>query len=657
MDFPPKSDEVAVAHLHSRCLAAGLASLLLAGPAAAEVAASITNMADMSIEELANIQITSVSKKPERLANAAASIFVITADDIRRSGAASLPDALRLAPNLNVAQQSAYNYAITARGMTGVGNSQPNKLLVLIDGRSAYSPLFSGVFWDVQDMVLEDIERIEVISGPGGTLWGVNAVNGVINIITRSATETAGSLVAAGFGERGANLAFRQGASVAGGGWRVYGKYNDLRHTELASGGRVNDSRHQAQLGFRGDWESGGERFSVHGNAYRAGAEQPLPGAVQATISVPLGAVSTSGANLTGSWTHALADGASLSLQAYLDRSKRNVRPTFNETLEIADLQFQHTLPALGAHSLVWGANYRYTWDDVKGSVVVAFLPERLNQKWSSLFVQDEITLQRELRLTAGVRVERNPYTGTELLPTLRLSWKAAPTHALWAGISRTVRAPARQDVDVVVPGRPPYLLIGGPRVRSEVARVFELGYRGQPLPGLSTSATLFHNRYDYLRTQTVNFGPPVTVEFDSRMEGKSTGIEMWGNYQATPNWRLSAGLTALHQRFTLKPGSRDVTAPANSRKDPSHTAQLRSTFMLADDKELEVAVRKVAALGSPEVPGYTAVDARFGWRIRKNVELSLAGHNLNGGHGEYGRVATRTEVPRAVSVRLLWDM
>lgn len=657
MDFPPKSDEGAVAHLHSRCLVAGLASLLLAGPAAAEMAAAITNMADMSIEELANIQITSVSKKPERLADAAASVFVITADDIRRSGAASLPDALRLAPNLNVALQSGYTHAITARGMTGVGNSQPNKLLVLIDGRSAYSPLFSGVFWDVQDMVLEDIERIEVISGPGGTLWGVNAVNGVINIITRSATETTGSLVAAGFGERGSDVAFRQGAKVAGGGWRVYGKYSDLRHTELASGGRVNDSRHQAQLGFRGDWESGGERFSVHGNAYRAGAEQPAPGFIQTGVAVPLGTVSTSGANLTGIWAHALAGGGSLSLQGYLDRSKRLIRPTFDLTLDVADLQFQHSLPVPGAHSLVWGANYRYARDHVKGSALVAFLPERVEQKWASLFVQDEIRLREDLRLTAGARVERNPYTGSELLPTLRVSWKAAPTHALWAGISRTVRAPARQDVDVVVPGRPPYVLLGGPQVRSEVARVLELGYRGQPLPGLSTSATLFHNRYDYLRTQTVLTTRPLTVVFDSRMEGKSTGIEMWGNYQATPNWRLSAGLTALHQRFTLKPGSRDVTAPANSRKDPSHTAQLRSTFMLADDKELEVALRKVAALGSPEVPGYTALDARFGWRIRKNVELSLAGQNLNGGHGEYGRVATRTEVSRALSVRLLWDI
>ena len=635
---------------------APLASLLLALPAQATVA-DIRAMADLSIEELANIQITSVSKKPESLAGAAAAVFVITADDIRRSGAASLPEALRLAPNLQVAELNADSFAITARGLNGTNNSSPNKLLVLIDGRSVYTPLFSGVFWDAQDVMLEDVERIEVVSGPGGTLWGVNAVNGVINIITRSAVDTAGSLATVQGGSRGAGVAFRQGAAAAHGGWRIYGKHLDRKHTELASGGRVNDARHQSQVGLRADWLRGDDTFSINGNVYQGKMQQPEPGTIEvAGTSYQLGAIDTSGANLTGSWVRQLPGGGSLSLQAYLDHTERTVPPTFAETLDIADVQFQHSLPQLGRHHLTWGANYRYAWDRVTNSEIIAFLPASVDQEWASLFAQDEIALRDDLRLTVGARVERNEYTGNEFLPTVRLAWQAAPAHALWAGASRTVRAPSRLDADAFVPGRPPYLLRGGLRVRSEVAKVFEAGYRGQPLPELSFSATVFHNDYDHLRTQEID--PTRSfITFDSLMEGSANGVEMWGSYQATPSWRLSAGATALRQKMRLKPGSNDLAGPGTVGKDPSHTLHLRSTYSIARGKELEVAVRKVGALENPSVPAYAAVDARFGWQVNPNMELSLTAQNLNGAHAEYGPVATRSEVPRAVAVKLVWGI
>ncbi|MDM5177695.1 TonB-dependent receptor [Massilia sp. DJPM01] len=630
----------------------GLAPLLLALPVSAQLSAfAAGTVADMSIEELANNEVTSVSKKPERLAAAAASVFVITADDIRRSGAATVPEALRLAPNLQVAQASGYGYAISARGFNGSRNTVPNKLLVLIDGRSVYSPFFSGVSWDAQQVMLEDIERIEVISGPGGTLWGVNAVNGVINISTRAASATQGSLVALRAGQRGNSVALRQGG---GGDWRLHATDVNERHTELASGAPVRDARHQWQAGMRRDWGSGAEQFSVAGNAYRGALDQPEPGALSTGTKLDLGTVRSSGASLTGRWTHALAGGGSVMLQGYIDHSEREVPPTYAERIQVADLQFQHSLPASGIGQLVWGANVRHTWDAVTNSKTVAFLPAKVNQDWASLFVQDELAVREDLRLILGARVERNDYTGAEYLPSMRLAWQLTPTHALWGGASRTVRAPSRLGADTFIPGNAPFILRGGPQVRSEVAQVFELGYRGRPLPQLSYSATVFHNRYDYLRTQEVDVSGTF-LTFDSKMEGKASGIEMWGSYQATPYWRLSAGWMVLHQRFWLKPGSNDAAGPRTSGRDPSHTAQLRSTFTVADGKELELAVRKVARLESDKVPGYHALDARFGWRLRRNVELSVSGNNLNGAHAEYGPLATRSEVPREIALKLVW--
>lgn len=425
------------------CLAT-LAPLLMAMPASAQIEIP-ANLADMAIEELANIQITSVSRKPEPLAGAAAAVFVITNDDIRRSGATSIPEALRLAPNLQIGMVSNGAYAISARGLNGSNNSAPNKLQVLIDGRSVYAPLFSGVFWDAQDLMLEDIERIEVISGPGGTLWGVNAVNGVINITTRAARDTSGSLAVLSAGQRGADAAFRHGGTMANGHWRVYGKHLDQRHTALADGAPVNDARHQSQVGFRADWERGSHQFSAHGNAYRGNAMQPEPGAIQTGAVLVLGPVVTSGANLTGRWTYRMAGADSLNVQAYLDHTERDVPPAFGETLDIADLQFQHMLAARAAHTFVWGANYRHTRDQVRNSDIIAFLPANTSQHWGSLFAQDDIALRENVRLVLGARVERNPYTGSEFLPTMRLAWNVALPHAVGERFAHRARAiPAR---------------------------------------------------------------------------------------------------------------------------------------------------------------------------------------------------------------------
>jgi iron complex outermembrane receptor protein len=612
--------------------------------------------ADLSIEELANIDITSVSKRPERLQDAPASVFVITADDIRRAGSRSLPEALRLAPNLQVARASNTGYYISARGMSGTSNSPANKLLVMIDGRSVYSPLFSGVFWDEPDVMLEDVERIEVISGPGGTLWGVNAVNGVINIITRHADDTRGDQLVLRGDSDGAQAAFRHGAGGPGHSWRIYGKVFGLGHSELANGKSIDDAWEQGQVGMRADWTRGVDRFSVNGNAWRGRQGQPAPGAVAAPgAGTGIDDIITRGANLTGRWEHTLDNGGSVSAQAYVDHRYREVPPTFTDSVGIADLQVQHSLPAMGAHSIVWGGEYRYSRDDVTNSRFVAFLPATDRQAWASLFAQDEITLTDSLRLTAGARYERNPYTGAELLPTLRLSWRVSPAHSLWAGYSRTVRAPSRLDVDAYVPGAAPFLLAGGPRVRSEVARVFEIGYRGQVGQDMSYSVTAFRNLYDHLRTTDIINGGSM-IEFGNQMEGRAHGVEAWGSYQMSEAWRLSAGVTALRERFMLKPGSVDAGSVATTGADPAYTAQLRSSYVFDGTREMEVALRRVGALGRPAVPGYTALDLRFGWRFAPGMELSVIGANLNGGHREYGVEQFASEAPRSVGVKLVWQ-
>ncbi len=632
-----------------------LAALSLTLPAHAEEAARRVEFADLSIEELANIDVTSVSRRPERLQDAPASVFVITAEDIRRSGARNLVEALSLAPNLQVARSSNANYFISARGMNGTSNSPANKLLVMIDGRSVYSPLFSGMFWDEPDVMLEDVERIEVISGPGGTLWGVNAVNGVINITTRHARDTRGDLLVLRADDNGAQAAFRHGGAMDNGAWRAYGKVFGLGHSELASGRAIDDDWTQGQVGWRGDWERGAERFSVNANAWRGREGQPAPGVIAAPgADTGLGDIRIHGANVTGRWEHVLDGGGSVTAQAYYDYRYRKVPPTFTDAVDILDLQLQHALPAHGRHSIVWGGEYRTSRDRVDNSRFVAFLPARDTQTWTSVFAQDEVALRDDLSVTAGVRWERNPYTGTEFLPNLRLSWRATPAHAFWAAVARTVRAPSRLDVDAWVPGAPPYLLAGGRGVRSETARVLELGYRGQAGQRVSYSVTAFRNLYDHLRTQDLT--PAGQIVFGNLMEGQARGLEAWGNVQVTDAWRLAAGATLLHEEFALKPGSHDQGSLMTTGRDPAYTAHLRSSYAIDAARELELAARRNGASGFPYVPAYWAVDARFGWRVAPGMELSVIGTNLNGGHAEYGVASLRSEVARTVGVKLTWE-
>ena len=624
--------------LRSVILAAGLIACVSSH--AAEPRAR--DLADLTLEQLGNIEITSVSKRAEQLSDAAASVFVISADDIRRSGATSLPEALRLAPNLQVARADTNQYAITARGFNSV---LANKMLVLVDGRIVYSPLFSGVFWEAQDVMLEDVERIEVISGPGGMLWGSNAVNGVINVITRPARDTQGALVTAGGGNRETGGAARYGGELASGGrYRVYGKVFERAHSSRANGIGIRDASDKAQIGFRADWDRTAQNFTLQGDAYHSGIDQAV------------GTRRVSGANLLGRWGRDLGAGSSLQLQAYYDHTERTQPGAINETLDTVDVEIQHRLRPRSNHNLFWGGGYRYAADRVENvnPAVLAFLPPSRNLRWANVFVQDEITLRAGLRLTAGLKLEHNNYTGLEFLPSVRLGWKMATRHLVWGAASRVVRAPSRVDRELFAPGNPPFfVLAGGPNFQSEVANVYEMGYRAQLSAALSYSITAFHHDFDRLRSIEPTAAGPM---LDNKIDGTVDGVETWGSYRVTNAWRVNAGLVQQRERLRLKPGSADLGGLAALGNDARHWWTLRSAWDIGPRHEFDVMVRHVGALPNPAVPSYTAVDARLGWKPRRDLEISLAAQNLfDPRHPEWGAAAARAEFERGVFLKILW--
>jgi len=631
-----------------RAMVAACAAALLATPGAmAAVPAQSDDIAELSLEELANIEVTSVSRRAESLSDAAASIFVITGNEIRRSGAQSLPEALRLAPNLQVARVDARNYAVTARGYA---SPFENKLLVLIDGRTVYSPLFSGVYWDVQDVVLDDVERIEVISGPGATLWGANAVNGVINIVTKPAAATQGALLATTLGKDARDGTVRYGGAMgADGHYRAYAKHAENDDTHTATGTAVPMGWHRDQAGFRADWNQG---LTVQGDVYDGRLRQ----AGTQDIRV-------AGANLLGRASRTFADGSSASVQLYWDHTERDQPLAFHERLDTFDLQLQHAVRVGDAHHVVWGGGYRLGHDRVENGAAFGFLPGTLNLHWANLFAQDEIALADAVRVTAGLKLEDNNYTGVEALPTLRLAWNPHPSALAWTSLSRAVRAPSRIDRDFYSPTQPPvvggvpqYGVAGGPRFVAETANVFELGWRAQPLAALSYSATLFATRYDRLRTLEPNPSGPGSV-FENLADGATRGIEAWANWQVAPAWRLSGGGVVQHVGTSLHPDSRDRTGTTGLfTSDPSHYLSLRSSHDLGRGHEVDVMLRRVGALARPAVPPYTAVDLRYGWRVRPGLELSVIGQNLlDPAHAEFGNPATRSEYERALAVRIVW--
>lgn len=583
--------------------------------------------------------VTSVFRRSEKIAAAPASIFVISDEDIRRSGAVTLAEALRLAPNLQVARVDARTYAISARGFN---NAIANKLLVLVDGRTVYSPIFSGVFWDQQDVFLEDVDRIEVISGPGATQWGANAVNGVINVITRAAAETHG-VQAALAGSRSESLgSVRYGAALGSGDIRLYGKAIRHDRSENAAGTALGDAWQRWQAGFRADWAGPVHSLTVSGEAYDG----------EARVATPFGTSNFSGANLLARWGLRTTDGSQLTVQGYVDHAERDDIALFRDRMRVYDIEAQYAT-SRGAHQLLFGGGYRWAKDEAERSLLVAFIPESRDLRWANVFLQDTFEVSRGVSVTAGAKLERNIYTGWEVLPSVRLAWTRNARELVWGALSRAVRAPARLDREFHFPATPPFLINGGPDFESEVATVAELGYRASPTPTTTLSATLFYSDYDKLRS-----GQPAPAVIQNMIEGEVSGVELWGVYQPAAWVRVTAGLTALDKDLRVKPGSTDPVGPSALGNDPRYQGMLRVSMSLGANVDADVTVRRVGSLPMPAVPGYTAVDARIGWRVARGVELSVGVRNaFDPGHPEFNAPAAASQIPRSAYAHLSWKL
>ena len=659
--------ENAVSHVWGRCLCASMVLAVIMPFAVVADEVSTSDLKNLSVEDLMNIEVTSVARHPEKLRNAASAIQVITQEDIRRSGATSIPEALRLADNLQVAQKNSHDWAISARGFN---TDLANKLLVMIDGRTVYTPLYSGVFWDVQDYLLEDIDRIEVISGPGGALWGANAVNGVINIITKSAKDTQGVYAEAGGGSQPQDFTgLRYGGALdADTAFRVYGKYFNRGAEVLANGDSASDSWRQGRAGFRMDSEpSADDRLTLQGDYYD-GRENEQTG----------GTVANSGANILGRWTRTVSSESDFSLQGYIDQTHFSdpVAPltvsglqfspagTLYDDLTTYDVDFQHRFSLGPLGRVVWGLGYRRTHDAVIEAPALGFFPAVLNQNLYSGFVQDEIAVLKNVSFTVGTKLEHNDYTGFEFEPDARLSWALNSSQVLWAAVSRAVRTPSRIDRDLSE-GTPPYLILlkGGADFTSEALLAYELGYRVQLNSAFTASVSSFYNQYNDVRSTGFTPATILPLYFANSLEGDTYGLEFSGNYQVTEGWSLHAGYTLLRENLRVKPGEYDLDNALNETADPRGQFSIRSALNLPRRTELSAALRWVDTLHTNNgptpgtVPSYFELDTRVAWHVNSRLELSISGENLlHNRHTEYGFPdPSRPEIERSAYAKLSW--
>lgn len=669
-----------------RCLISSVVGFGVIAP----VLAGDNDLLTMSVEELLNIQVTSVAKKAQALNDSPAAVFVITQDDIHRIGATSIPEALRLAPGLDVARIDGHKWAISSRGFNGRFS---NKLLVLIDGRSIYTRAFAGVYWENQDVVMEDIDRIEVIRGPGATLWGANAVNGVINIITKHSADTLGGLLVAGGGteEQGFG-AFRYGGHLnqetTG---RVYVKGFKRDENTFSSGGESGDDWDKAQGGFRIDSQvSLKDALTVQGDVYYAHFNQnsTLPTLVAPDyLSNFNERINSYGGNLLARQRHAFSSTSDYSLQVYYDFYHRD-EVYFTESRQMVDIDFQHHFAWLDRHDVVWGAGYRYSHDDTVGAAL-RLTPDSRNDQLYSAFVQDEITLLDDrLWLTIGSKFEHNDYSGFEGQPTARLMWAPHHQHRVWAGASRAVRTPSRFDQDLSLllgvfdlqnippnsglnvpqtPGPLPPIkatIDGDKAFRSEDVISYELGYRTSMIDDVSIDITAFYNIYHHLRTLELGAagfdGAFLTQSavFTSGNDFDTYGAEIAVVWQMLDWWRWDANYSLLLYDFNDNSGQ--------SSRSPTHRASMHGALSLTEDVDMDLLFRYVdrnhvsgTLFGSDVIQDYISLDVRLAWRPVAGLELSLVGQNLlDEQHLEYRQenLTRPTEIDRGMYGKLNWQ-
>src|SRR6266700_2966732 len=651
-------------------------------------ASAQNNMVDvttMSVEDLMNIQVTSVSKRTQKVADAAAAVYVITQEDIRRSGATNIPEALRLVPGVQVARIDENKWAISSRGSNG---RFANKLLVLIDGRSVYTPLFSGVYWNVQDVMLEDVDRIEVIRGPGATLWGAHAVNGVINIITKSAKSTQRTLATAGGGTelRGFTGVRYGGAIHDNTYYRGYAKYFNVGASTNPLVTDASDNWDSLRVGFRSDWAPRGpDSITFQGDIYRSHYGETL---TVPTLNAPYSDTfanrgGISGGNILGRWTHDFAN-ASTALQMYFDDTNISDNFLFTDHQKIFDIDFQHSFHPTASQVFIWGVGYRSIADNNGSSFTVSLLPSQQNLNQFSGFAQDEISLlDKRVQLTIGSKLERNSFTGLEVEPNARVLWNITPNQSVWTAVSRAVRTPAlterglRLISQVVPPGGPgnptplpaELAVFGSDQFQSEDLLAYEVGYRIQVANNVSADIATFYNKYTHLRSAEP--GAPfveqtpaqlhLVVPFvaSNKMHGGTYGAEMFTEYKVIPKWKLSGSYSYLQMDIRKDTTSMDPIPDDPGLSSPRHQFYVRSSLDLFRHLTHDFTVRFVDDLSGINIPRYYSVDTHIGYALPRSFEVSVGSQNLfNHQHLEFipDFISTApTTVKRSIYGSITW--
>ena len=624
----------------------------------------------MSLQELLSVEVSSAAKKTEQVRDSAAAVYVVTADDIRRIGATSIPEALRLVPGVNVARINSNQWAISIRGFMG---RYTNKLLVLIDGRSVYRPTFSGTYWEELDTYLPDIERIEVIRGPGGTLWGSNAVNGIINIITRSSADTHGTQLSVGIGSDTRTLAgLRHGGALTDTiDGRFYVNYRQIDDLALASGGSAHDGSDIGSAGFRIDGEIDGDRrFTLQGDVYHFDAT--LLDLFSPPPTLPVVDMEADGWNLLGRLTGVATEGAEWHLQAYVaqtdhqDHYLRQIETT-------VDLEFQYRTRWLSNHELIWGVGYRYIDDEFRPSPWISMAPAKSDGDIVNAFVQDQITLVPDtLDLILGVKVEYHYFTETSVQPNARLVWHATPEHVLWGSVARAVRTPSRADRSVVAvnPGPPVTTVLGNPDQQNEEMTAFELGYRYAPRAGLSVDLALFYNEYDDVWSTEPQLPNPLNQRFANLREGTAQGAELSVEWLPAEDLRLRFAYAYVDLDIRHTPASlvfNSLGDAVTTEGTPQNTVSVQVSYDISDSWDWDVWATYTDEIQLPGlVPGVAPIgshldlNTRIAWRAARGLELSLTALNLfDDGEVEYvGEYFTpRTEVPASVMFQVRWDL
>ncbi len=645
----------------------GLWLICLGGTASGEATDpfSNTDLTELSLEELMSLEVTSVSKKKQKLSESAAAIFVITQEDIRRSGVTSIPEALRMVPGIQVGRGSKNQWHISARGFN---ERFTNKLLVLIDGRTIYNSLFAGVTWETQDTMLEDIERIEVIRGPGGALWGVNAVNGVINIITKKAQDTQGLLVSGVAGSEEGIVSIRQGGSHGSDfHYRLFSKYFN-RDTSFNAMG-AHDDTHMFRSGFRTDWElDAHDHVMVQGEFYTGDGGQQST--VATTTTFPFGFtrgnedLEMSGGHFLTRWEHTWDSGSDMALQFFYDRYERDEN-TIKATIDTFDVDFQHRFEFFGNQEILWGMEYRYWTDKLQNTPGTSVSPDSQSFNLVSGFLQDEITLIPDtFTVTIGTKLSHNHFTGFEYQPSGRFLWKPVDGHSLWGAVSRAVRVPSRLEDNSLLTLPPnattpfPTLVRGNQEFKTEDLLAFEIGYRLNTFERITFDITGFYNQYDNIRgTRVISLAPP-TGTLANNLEVDTIGVELASDLQIHDWWRIRGAYTYINMTVD---GPINTALSTVGRATPHHQGSIRSLITLPFQVEFDSWLRIADNIPAPNIADYVELDLRLGWKPWPNLDLSLVGQNLLDNHHPEAApsllLATQpTEVQRSVYGKITWS-